>query len=286
MNRKTKLLLVICLCLLLTILNLTVISASDVGNSFSGGGGGGSSFSSGGGSGLFMIFGGGGLQGLITLFIFLAIMMYLKNRNSGNVSNGSQTSFDNSYLNEDSVISSIKENDPDFSAEAFKSYAGEVYITLQEAWEAREWRKVRNFESNSLFNMHNSQMQEYLNRKITPHLDMQNVRKITLADYHIDGNTEVLTVRLNASLIDYDTDDKTGKVISGSKTAFQNRSYRLEFIRSLGVKTVTNQSLNTTNCPNCGAPTSVTSSGECEYCGSIITNGEFGWVLNKYAAWQ
>ena len=37
---------------------------------------------------------------------------------------------------------------------------------------------------------------------------------------------------------------------------------------------------NTTNCPNCGAPTKITSSGKCEYCGSIITTGEHDWVLS------
>ena len=51
------------------------------------------------------------------------------------------------------------------------------------------------------------------------------------------------------------------------------------------VKTAAEKDLQITNCPNCGAPTQVTSSGECEYCHSVITNGDFGWVLNQYMAW-
>ena len=39
--------------------------------------------------------------------------------------------------------------------------------------------------------------------------------------------------------------------------------------------------LNTANCPNCGAPTQITSAGKCEYCNSIVTTGEFSWVLNN-----
>ena len=35
------------------------------------------------------------------------------------------------------------------------------------------------------------------------------------------------------------------------------------------------------NCPNCGAPTQITSSGKCEYCGSIITTGEHSWALSN-----
>ena len=38
--------------------------------------------------------------------------------------------------------------------------------------------------------------------------------------------------------------------------------------------------MSTTNCPNCGAPTQITSAGQCEYCGSVITTGEHDWVLS------
>ena len=144
---------------------------------------------------------------------------------------------------------------------------------------------MRPFESNALFNVHNRQLEEYIEQRKTNHLDMQNVRSITIADFRVDGAHEVLSVKLEASLLDYVTDDETGKVLEGSKTKHQHRFYYLEFIRSAGVKTASDHELNITNCPNCGAPTQVTSSGECEYCHSVITNGDFGWVLNKYMAW-
>ena len=38
---------------------------------------------------------------------------------------------------------------------------------------------------------------------------------------------------------------------------------------------------NSKFCPNCGAPTQITSSGKCEYCGSIITKGEHSWALSN-----
>lgn len=124
-----------------------------------------------------------------------------------------------------------------------------------------------------------------LNSGKTNHLNMQNVRSITIADFHADGAREVLSVKLEASLLDYTTDDESGEVLEGSKTQYQHRFYYLEFIRSAGVKTAAEKDLQITNCPNCGAPTQVTSSGECEYCHSVITNGDFGWVLNQYMAW-
>ena len=83
----------------------------------------------------------------------------------------------------------------------------------------------------------------------------------------------------------YSINAESGEVLEGSKTQYQHRFYYLESIRSAGVKTAAEKDLQITNCPNCGAPTQVTSSGECEYCHSVITNGDFGWVLNQYMAW-
>lgn len=41
---------------------------------------------------------------------------------------------------------------------------------------------------------------------------------------------------------------------------------------------------NYKSCPRCGAPLQITSAGKCEYCGSIVTTGEFSWVLTDMDA--
>ena len=57
--------------------------------------------------------------------------------------------------------------------------------------------------------------------------------------------------------------------------------YLMTFNRKKGVLTKAGTSnKSTTNCPNCGAPTEITSSGQCEYCDSVITTGEHDWVLS------
>lgn len=288
--KKKKLLLVALCIIILPIVFLSSVHA-DVGNSFSGGGSsgggwsGGGSYSGGGGFSSF-IFLGGSPFGIIVTLLILAFFAYVKYKNGGNVQPTpySQRS-SGQVINETAAIEKIKANDPDFSADKFKAFAGEVYITLQEAWEAKDWKGVRPFESNALFNTHNRQIQEYINMNKTDHMNMQNIREVTIADYKEDGNQEILVVKLYASLLNYVTDDNTGKIIEGSDKNYVHRNYRLEFIRSKGVKTVIDKDMSVTNCPNCGAPTTVTSSGECEYCHSVITNGNYGWVLNKYAAW-
>ena len=45
----------------------------------------------------------------------------------------------NAGLNEGAVIAKIKETDPDFSADLFKTYVKDVYLNVQEAWEKKRW---------------------------------------------------------------------------------------------------------------------------------------------------
>lgn len=273
---------------------LPLIVQADVGNSFSGGssGGaysGGSSYSGGSGlGGLVFLGGGSSLSTVIIVLVVFALYSYMKAKNGGGMQSAPhpyRVSAPHRICDEAAAIAGVQAVDPDFSAESFKTFASEVYLALQEAWEERDWKKVRPFESNALFNVHNRQLQEYIDQHKTNHLDMQNVREVTIAEFRKDGAHEVLVVRLEASLIDYVSDDETGRVLEGSKTKYQHRFYYLEFIRTAGVKTQVQGERTVTNCPNCGAPTEVTSSGECAYCHSIITNGDFGWVLNKYMAW-
>ena len=106
------------------------------------------------------------------------------------------------------------------------------------------------------------------------------VKSATLSDFRQTGDKDVLTVILKSRMVDYIIDEETGKVLKGDKVTDRHSTYKLEFIRKTGVKTKpgSNQ-INTTNCPNCGAPTQITSSGKCEYCGSVITTGEHSWAL-------
>ena len=264
--------------------------SADVGNSFSGGSGESSSSSSSDGDMMFIIHAIYLLSrtplGMVVLVI-LAVLFILQSRNKKTTVHvganpGIKT---NQGLDEEGVLKRIHLVDPDFSQDNFKGYVSEVWLALQEAWEDKQWQKVRPFESDQLFNVHQQQLQEYIDQHHTNYLNKQNIRSIKLASFVEDENYDMIRVKLDASLIDYVEDDETKKVLEGSKTEYVYRSYNLEFIRKKGVQSTIKEGMTITNCPNCGAPTQVTSSGQCEYCKSVITNGDFGWVLNRYRAW-
>lgn len=179
------------------------------------------------------------------------------------------------------VANSIKENDRFFNEDKFISDAKNKFIKLQNAWSERDWETIRPIESESLFEQHSKQLQGYITRGQINKMERISVNYAELVSYATDNEKETLVVALNSSMVDYIIDEKTGNVVKGDRERRLTNTYKLSFIRKKGVKTSEGtDEVKTTNCPNCGAPTRITSSGKCEYCGSVITIGEHDWVLN------
>ena len=234
------------------------------------------------GSNYTYIGGGSPLPGIIIFIIIVAISMYVKSKQKNNWQMPKQQfqTQNYAYKSEEEVEKEVKAVDELFNKEEFLSWSRDLFVKLQEAWTARDWSTIRVFETNELFEQHHKQLQDYIDRKQINVMERICVKSATLSDFKQTGDKDVLTVILKSRMVDYIIDEETGKVLKGDKVTDRHSTYKLEFIRKTGVKTKpgSNQ-INTTNCPNCGAPTQITSSGKCEYCGSVITTGEHSWAL-------
>ena len=222
---------------------------------------------------------------VIPAVIIFIIISKKKNKNGGNADVINQQvqqqanndfNFDNSAM----VAAQIQAIDPAFSADKFIGFAREVFITIQAAWTAKDWKPIRPFESETLFNTHKQQLDEYIRMGKTNVVEKIAIKHCSLQSFTQDGDKEVLTVNLNAVMRDYVIDDTTKQVLESDPNRDWYMRYEMVFNRKAGLKTDPGKKGNAiTNCPNCGAPTEVTSSGQCAYCGSVITNGEHDWVL-------
>ena len=234
------------------------------------------------GSNYTYIGGGSPLPGIIIFIIIVAISMHVKSKQKNNWQMPKQQfqTQNYAYKSEEEVEKEVKAVDELFNKEEFLSWSRDLFVKLQEAWTARDWSTIRVFETNELFEQHHKQLQDYIDRKQINKMERICVKSATLSDFKQTGDKDVLTVILKSRMVDYIIDEETGKVLKGDKVTDRHSTYKLEFIRKTGVKTKpgSNQ-INTTNCPNCGAPTQITSSGKCEYCGSVITTGEHSWAL-------
>ena len=237
---------------------------------------------------LFEMF--GPLPGIILCIILLIVFGYLKktgklkniqNSINSTITSNYSESFNQIVDNTISVSEQIRQIDPEFSSDNFLAWTREVFLKIQQAWTDRNWKVIRPFESNELFNIHNSQLNEYIkNHKINV-VEKINISNATLREFRQDGDKEVLVVELHAVMRDYVIDEKTKKALESNPNKDWYMKYLMTFNRKKGVLTKAGTSnKSTTNCPNCGAPTEITSSGQCEYCDSVITTGEHDWVLS------
>ncbi len=255
---------------------------------FGGGGGGGTHYYGGGG-------GSGSISGNDILWIGVALVVLViffviksKTGHTGRTAAPSRTGTPMPAApapvrdNTEEITRAITQTDPLFSPDRFIGWSKEVFVTLQQAWTARDWSRIRPFEKEELFRQHEQQLQEYINLGRINVMERINVNQSYLYKYVRDAEYEYLTVYLAARMGDYIIDEKTRQVIKGDPNREYHMQYLLTYMRKTGVLTnPATSNKSTTSCPHCGAPIQITSAGKCEYCDFIITTGEHDWVLSN-----
>lgn len=243
---------------------------------------------------------GGGNTGLTVIFIivYIAIIIVSKSAKAQRRSESGPQSYDNSQIytrpekttkilpnRTDEINRLLTQRDAFFSAPDFISFAKRVYMDIQAAWEKRDLGPVRGVLHQNLYQQTLKQVEKKIEDGIVNHLEMISISTCYLTSYKRDVQYEYLGVYLAASMIDYQVQEATGEVIHGDKETRWPMYYRMIFMRSSQAKTKEAGRMEEDfMCPNCGAPLKGTSYGVCEYCGSSVTVGEFGWVLCDYGA--
>lgn len=226
--------------------------------------------------------GGFGLAIGIVIVVIIIIVFSKKKAGQLNKSTGGSSLSVIPADNTRRIIDALLPIDPYFNADKFIAWTKEVFITLQEAWTARDWSKIRPFEKEELYAQHQKQLQEYINNGTINVIERINVGQTYLQFYQRDPNYEIMKVYMQVRMNDYVIDEKTRAVVKGNANTEYHMAYLLTFIRKTGVKTdPVKSNASTVSCPFCGAPVSITSAGKCEYCDHIITTGEHDWVLSN-----
>ena len=223
--------------------------------------------------------------GVLVFFAIVFIYSYIKAKNSQksqeNISKTVYTTPEVDVSQTHIWADEIKKIDPNFSEEKMLAWAKDLYVKLQNAWTERDWEPMRPFETESLFEQHKSQLQGYIDTNRINIVDRIAVNYATLYKFRQEGDRDILEIALKATKKDYIIDATTKEVLEGNKEQDRISVYKMTFERKTGVLTPEGTGkVKTTNCPNCGAPTEITSAGKCPYCGSVITTGNNTWVLS------
>lgn len=180
----------------------------------------------------------------------------------------------------DQNLQTLLDRDPHFSKQQFLLRVSDVFVALQQAWTAKDWRTIRTFESNNLYDQHARQLQQYIDKKQTNVVEDISVLETRIESYEEDEENSYLNAIIIARYCDYVIEDESGRVIKGKEGHRYIMTYRMQFMRKLDAKTENQTQTKATQCPNCGAPLAINQNGICEYCGAEVTTGANQWVLS------
>ena len=174
--------------------------------------------------------------------------------------------------------------DENFDKAELTSKLSNLYVQMQDCWQKKDISPIRPYCTDAFFTQMDNQIQRKKQQGQTNYIERIAVLSVELRGWCQEGGNDVLVARLNTRIVDYTLDDKTGKLISGSRDKEKFMVYEWDLVRTTGTKTEKDKPMQTVNCPNCGAPVEINASAKCPYCGSVITLEEHDFALNAIRA--
>lgn len=205
------------------------------------------------------------------VIIFFIVLMIFILGNKGSSKNTSLIDSRYKDLSEEDLQKIL----PNLSLAYLKDMAFKKFVEIQEAWMDFDYERLRELCTDELYNSYISQL-EVLKLKNGQNI-MSDFRLIDLKIYEVLENSGIVTVNvyMQVSFYDYVIDMKTKAVTRGTKSNKICNEYVMTFVRSK------DEIKKDISCPNCGAPITHNTSGECEYCGSTIVKAADDFVLSK-----
>ena len=172
------------------------------------------------------------------------------------------------------------ELDPNFDEERIKTLMANLYVQMQETWQAKNIESLRPYMTDKFFNQMNKQLDEFKKHNRTDYTERIAVLNVALMGWRQSAGMDYITVSLSSRIVSYVLDDITGKLISGDKNKEKFMEYEIDLSRKSGTLTTPEtEGTKSATCPHCGAPINLNASAKCEYCGSIITNVNTDWAI-------
>lgn len=185
-----------------------------------------------------------------------------------------------SVVNDPTVgLSKIQSVDSNFNIQVFKDKTENAFYKIQEAWERQDMNIARPFVSDSIMQRYTTMISDMHSRGEQNILENIVIGSMTIYSASADNNFDYITVKIDASAADY-TVNSEGQLISGSKSDQPFTEY-WTMLRTVNTLTQADKQLKDNKCPNCGAPLQVNATGKCNFCGAIVSSGEYDWVLSQ-----
>lgn len=168
--------------------------------------------------------------------------------------------------------------DPALTQDSLQARLFLLYEELNKAWIALDLTPARPYVSDGMFDYLQYWITAYKQQGLRNKLENMRITQWTVCKVIRDKHYDSLTLRVWGKGRDYTVDDRTGKVVGGSKR--NDRAYTEYWTLIRNSKTCGPAS-GKKECPKCGAEMKINMAGACEFCGAHLTSGEFDFVLSK-----
>jgi predicted lipid-binding transport protein (Tim44 family) len=112
----------------------------------------------------------------------------------------------------------IRQMDPRFDEKNFTDGCLDRFFQVQGAWANRDMSAIRNLLTDEMYRTLQEEADRLKAAQQINRLENIAVRTVEIAEIWQEQGEDFITVQIYANLLDYTTDEKSGQVVSGSKT--------------------------------------------------------------------
>jgi predicted lipid-binding transport protein (Tim44 family) len=116
-------------------------------------------------------------------------------------------------------LADIRQLDPAFDEAGFQDMVMDIFFKIQNAWTNRNMSSVKPLLTEELFGILQQEADQLKAQKIINRLENIAVRSVDITAAWQESDSDFITARVYANLLDYNVDEITGQVVEGSKTA-------------------------------------------------------------------
>lgn len=173
----------------------------------------------------------GGISTIVVgaIIVFIAIVSTSRTKKKKGASGG--TSWSAAANRKLKPMAEYEQLDENFDKAELTSKLSNLYVQMQDCWQKKDISPIRPYCTDAFFTQMDNQIQRKKQQGQTNYIERIAVLSVELRGWCQEGGNDVLVARLNTRIVDYTLDDKTGKLISGSRDKEKFMVYEWDLVR-------------------------------------------------------
>jgi hypothetical protein len=172
----------------------------------------------------------------------------------------------------------IRQLDKYFSEALIKSRVQQAFFIIKQAYSSQNIRPATAFISDGL--AESMQILFQIQKKHQQKIENLNLNACELVGMEADKHFETLHFKLDSSA-NYPVFENSADNAPATPASLTYQTEYWTFVRLPGTQTRNTPGLIEGYCPNCGNTLQLSQFSLCESCGSLVSSGEYDWILAK-----